>query len=279
LPNGDAGPTISSVRSKLDFEPSPPAAAAVRYRHVGRPKRRIFAFFLGAPFLLLLLAEAGIVATAGFMLLVIGLGIFMLVFVFSLDAHEATVGADGIELRERTSRRFVPWCDVAEVVAGGRTKVWIRLASGESIELVGSARGGRLPELVEDARAALASYRARGPSLSVPDTLPLERAGRSSADWLRGVRAVMSGAAGYRDAAVTDDVLWAILEDPRREPSTRLAAAAALAESAGDPGRARIRVVAEASAMPRLRLALEYVTEAQTDQQLEHALRVVDPSA
>ncbi len=59
-------------------------------------------------------------------------------------------------------------------------------------------------------------------------------------------------------AAPTPEALLRVVEDASAKPVERVAAAIALA-AAGDAARVRIRVVAEATAAPRLRVALEAV--------------------
>jgi hypothetical protein len=86
--------------------------------------------------------------------------------------------------------------------------------------------------------------------------LPAPRA--DGAGWLRELDAVQVGAEGsYRQAVVSDEVLWRVVQDASLDEKTRAGAAVALRKVLGDEGRARLRVVAEATASPRLRVALE----------------------
>ena len=105
----------------------------------------------------------------------------------------------------------------------------------------------------------------------------MTRAGRDPATWLRELRALRTHATHYRSTAVTDDALWSVVEDPRIDPAARAGAAAALADS--PDAAARIRVAAESTASPRLRVALARIAEAPGDEFVEGALEEVEESA
>ena len=75
---------------------------------------------------------------------------------------------------------------------------------------------------------------------------------------MRELDAVQVGVdGGYRRAVVSDEALWRVVEDASVDEETRAGAAVALRKMLDEPGRARLRVVAEATASPRLRVALE----------------------
>jgi hypothetical protein len=61
--------------------------------------------------------------------------------------------------------------------------------------------------------------------------------------------------------ALPAERLWAIVENPALEADVRAGAAVALSASADDEGRARLRVVADATVTTRVRAALEAVAE------------------
>jgi hypothetical protein len=54
-----------------------------------------------------------------------------------------------------------------------------------------------------------------------------------------------------------EEDLWRVVEDPRASEDARAAAALLLRKSLDAPGKARVRVAAEATASPKLRVALE----------------------
>jgi hypothetical protein len=57
------------------------------------------------------------------------------------------------------------------------------------------------------------------------------------------------------------DRLWSVLEDGASAPAHRAAAAVALSPHLDDAGRQRVRIAAQATATPKLRVALEAAAE------------------
>jgi hypothetical protein len=100
----------------------------------------------------------------------------------------------------------------------------------------------RLAARIEEARLAAARGRT---SLNLTGTKD---------DRVRVARAVLQGAAGYREAQTTPDAVHQLVLDPAADPEDRLAAAIALRDSA--QGRARVRVAAATTAERSLRVAL-----------------------
>src|SRR5262249_62187220 len=69
------------------------------------------------------------------------------------------------------------------------------------------------------------------------------------------------GAAGLRSAAVPDEELWRVIEDPTAPMDARAGAAAAIGRDLDEAGRTRLRVAAAACAAPKLRVALSAVAD------------------
>jgi hypothetical protein len=86
----------------------------------------------------------------------------------------------------------------------------------------------------------------------------LARGTRTTSEWLRDVAHASDEHASFRTPAVPPDVLWRIVEDPTMVSTARAGAAIALRTGLDDEGRARLRVLADACASPRLRIALEH---------------------
>src|SRR5262249_28088019 len=143
----------------------------------------------------------------------------------------------------------------------------IGLRSGQVIRLsCEDGAGEALYALLCEARRA-AQRRAASPTEEA-----LARAGRSPNEWVRDLRALADGAtATHRTAPLREDALWEIVEDPAASLEARAAAAVALVSIGGGDARARLRVAAT-TANARLRVALETVAGATTDDELEHAL-------
>jgi hypothetical protein len=77
-----------------------------------------------------------------------------------------------------------------------------------------------------------------------------------------------------RAAPVMLDDLWRVLRDPSEAPTTRAGAAAALGFVLDDEGREKLRVAADAVAMPHLRVVLEAAAK-QDDAKLADALEAL----
>jgi len=181
--------------------------------------------------------------------------------VISTIPTRVTVGADGLDVRWLRRRRFVPYRSILRVVpAFGQLRVV--LAEGITLRLRGQRRSFT-PQTRPDHRAMvdrlgaaidehLAASRVQEAVAQLPEP------GKDGAGWLRELEAVQVGVeGGYRRAVVDDEVLWRVVEDASLDEKTRAGAAVVLRKLLGDEGRARLRVVAEATASPRLRVALE----------------------
>jgi hypothetical protein len=179
------------------------------------------------------------------------------------------VGSDGLLLRRLGDQRFIPFEEL-EGVNVERGAVTLLLRSGRPIQLgIGTSQqqseaGAALVRRIEESRGAYASKTDRNSTgdLLAPGGRPLRR-------WLSEVRA-LARARDYREARVDGDRLWRVLDDATTSPATR--AGAAIALSADESSRRRLRVAADACAEPRLRVALTRVAEGAADAELEEAL-------
>jgi hypothetical protein len=190
----------------------------------------------------------------------------------------AWVGADGLYARWGDDVRFVPIAEIAGAtvtIAGqspgdSRVATKVTLHSGGAVELVLNGGRGRQTQPLGDAQVragvlaeavneAVSAYRARGEASELRQGTAdlLERGGRSLDEWLEGLRQLASALPSFRDAAAGVDDLWQVLERPNSLPEHRAAAAAALAPSLDVEGRRRLRVAAELSSVPQVRVALE----------------------
>jgi hypothetical protein len=99
----------------------------------------------------------------------------------------------------------------------------------------------------------------------------LERAGRSTREWLEALRK-LPAAGGFRAAALDSIDLQQVVSDPKVPLERRIGAALALRD---DPeARKRVRIAAEQSAEPRVRVALEAAAADDIDEsEIERALK------
>ena len=162
--------------------------------------------------------------------------------------------------------RFIPWEDVVSAdyapdgVAVERTGGTLTLRADEF------TRGALLDRI----ESALAAYQDG----DEPEALAtrLARRGRDRAAWLGG----LSPEGDFRCAPLDDDHLWHVVENAAAPPTSRAAAALVLTRSGGEEARSRLRIVAEACAMPRLRVVLDKAVSGADDESLGAAMDEVE---
>jgi hypothetical protein len=87
---------------------------------------------------------------------------------------------------------------------------------------------------------------------------------------------VDAGRSGYRQATLSVERLWTVLEDRRQPEGARVAAAVALHEGLDGVGKERLRVAASTCASPRLRVVLEAVGASSSEQALAEAIAATE---
>lgn len=186
------------------------------------------------------------------------------------------VGADGVLIRWLGRQRFVSHGDVEDVqqiVAGlGRSRrlqVQVKLRSGEVVRIpVTHPRwdDGRTAALATRILEAREVYRRGG----AEDNAFLMRGDRPHLGWVSALRT--RELVGHRDRALPKDRLWRVIEDAAAKPLERAAAAIALGKELAEPERARLARAAKASAVPKLRVVLENVADAEDDELAEQLM-------
>jgi hypothetical protein len=197
---------------------------------------------------------------------------FMAAYAVELATRTAIeVGRDGVLLTGGGKRRFVSFTDVKEVGSDAYGAIAFVLRSGDPIVANAGSRerGAMLLKRIQRCR-----HLAGGEISDANARQVLLQDDRPLAERLPELRKLgRADQASYRDASVPREQLWRIVEDTTLEASTRVGAAVALSSELADPDRARLRVVAEATASPRTRVALEEVAaETSDDARLEEVL-------
>ena len=179
------------------------------------------------------------------------------------------VGADGVRIARALGRpRYLPFSTIARIEQVG-TEVRFVLRGGEEI-LVHQAAPAK-PKLAMgtalDERAALvervsAQLERHRNATAAGDTFA--RGDRTTEAWLDDLARVNEPAT-FRTPAVPVEVLWRVVEDPTAATTARAGAAFALRSSLDDEGKARLRVVADACAAPKLRVALDELATGEDD--------------
>jgi hypothetical protein len=84
---------------------------------------------------------------------------------------------------------------------------------------------------------------------------------------------------GYRAAAIPRERLWDVVENPAADPSAREGAALALSVSLDADDRSRLAALAQTTAQPRLRVALDGVSREEDESRLRIALESAETAS
>jgi hypothetical protein len=190
------------------------------------------------------------------------------------------VGVDGILVRWLSREHFTPMSQIVSAHPLGNRAIGIQLTSGEVKTIYTSMARSRGLYAVQRRDAALARIRealtAHRAGVDGPPTVDVAalvgRGSRTGSDWIDELGKLREGEGGYRSAVVRDDDLWSVVEDPTAAEDARAGAAMALRKSLDQAGKTRVRVAAEATASPKLRVALDAVAE-ESDEEAAAALQ------
>jgi hypothetical protein len=196
------------------------------------------------------------------------------------------VGADGLHVSWWRSTRFIPYGEVARVdpfedSGMGNNRVAgleLLLKSKERVRIpILSKRSSIRDELylVHERIAEAIETWSRGEGAA--HAAMVRRSGRGASDWVRALKGIGAFAnADARTAPVLPEKLWRIVEDPAAPADARAGAAVALGMSVDDEGRARLRAAADATAAPKLRVAIESAAKNEAEEALVAALEEVE---
>lgn len=202
----------------------------------------------------------------------------------SLKRRSVTIGTDGIFLRWLLWSRFVPFERVQAVrllEARGVTRtsgVELALDSGPPVRIpVGwsleAPQAALLRARIEEAREAFEER----PTATVAEAL--SRGEDDATTWLTRLRGLAAGAnADMRTAPLPAAEIERVLGDASLDAEARIGAALALATHE-DGQRDRVRIVARTVAAPKLRIVLERIADATTDEQFLDAIGVIEAEA
>ena len=171
-------------------------------------------------------------------------------------ASRVSIGLDGILVKGSSPTAFYGFRDVNRARANGSD---LELLQGNRVVLRLQLHGkdaSRREALLARLEAAIARAAAERHEPAVSFV-----SGASSADIDRAA----GGGGTYRQAAVSREQLWTVLEGPAIDPASRRAAAEALASGRDAEERARLRVVAEQCAEPSVRIRLHELLEDDLD--------------
>lgn len=200
--------------------------------------------------------------------------------VFRIDPEHA-----GLRLDRLGETRFVPYAVITGVAAEG-SKLALVVRHHGSFRIGTRMRGATdVRELRDEIVRRMQRAREEPPAQPVLPPAPahddeplLAPGGRSVAGWLSDLRK-MAGDTGYRDAAMSAERMWHVLENRHAQPAVRAAAAVVLtgggsanATGTATDAHARLHAIANACEDNHLRVALERIARRAGDEELRRAL-------
>jgi hypothetical protein len=212
------------------------------------------------------------------------LGIVAWIFGLLFAPTRVRIGVDGIATRWLGKHRFIPFAKVRgvrsyEERSGGKVYLGVALTldGGEIVKIPAGQKGFMSvdPSELEERIRQAHEIHERGGAGAVDPRL-LARGNRGVGEWIAALRAIGAGAnADLRTPPVPQDELLRIAEDASAEPLVR--AGAAVAAGVAPDARKRLRVAAQTTASPALRVALERVSaEDASEETLAEALGDLD---
>ncbi|HTQ48797.1 MAG TPA: hypothetical protein VMI75_38830, partial [Polyangiaceae bacterium] len=182
---------------------------------------------------------------------------------------------DGVRLQRLGETRLVRYAELGSVGVEGK-RLAIRLRSKLVFRVnTGMRDVNDVRELRDEILRRMDFVRYEEPPLPAPehDDEPLLAPGGRSIDrWLSDLRA-MAGDANYRDAAMSPERLWHVVENKHASPAVRAGAAIVLVAGEG-AARAhdRLHAIAAVCEDNHLRVALDRIARKAEDHDLRRAL-------
>ncbi len=168
------------------------------------------------------------------------------------------LGADGLRVRGMLANAFVHYREIRSVTTRDNAVV-LTLTDGRT-SLLRPGVSARIPDVVERIERAIAASAASAAPQGDEIGERLHEIAGSKPEQLAGLRELATDADGsYRSSSLPRERLWALVEDDAAAPATRARAAAALSGSLANEDRERLRIAADATVSPRLRIALDAV--------------------
>jgi hypothetical protein len=188
------------------------------------------------------------------------------------------VGTDGVLTRWLWQRRFIPMDDIVGAAAQGPGQISLRRASGKDtvLDISGQSKAGSAGRLAQQKRDAVLAriteaHRTFEAKNQPTNTTALLRKGaRETKEWLAALRR-LEQVGNYRDSVLREDALWQVFENPSAPDDARAGALLLLRKTLDGDGKSRVRVASDAAVSPKLRIALDAISE-EADSAYEEAL-------
>lgn len=275
-----------AILRKLGLDADHTAAELrIASRFMGMPFGRQMALMM-PPLVLMMVSAVGVAsalphAGAPIILLMVA-ALFAYVFSLVFTPTKLRIGTDGLITRWLGKERFIPFAtirafEVYTSVIAGKTQHGVKLAleRGEEVLLPTGQTDIGVSE-AQGLAARIAEAQQSGKSGNAASTTLL-RGGRPAKDWLRALRAAGEQVQDLRTPAIPQEVLLRLVEDASADEAARIGAAIAATNAADAETKQRLRVAAEVSASPKLRVALDRIAEGASEDQLAEVLDDIDP--
>jgi hypothetical protein len=187
-----------------------------------------------------------------------------------------TCGEEGIHIKRAIlGSRLVKYNEITAIdIAFGKV---VTMRVGKTIYRFELPSNEDALAMIEDVRQRASMPKAEGDENI--GAILTRSTGQSIEAWVEAVRKHASPGDGYRSQHLSEDRLWAVLEDPSADPTARVAAAIALRTSVGRGGGTvapqvrvqldqRVRVAASSTAFPQVRGALEEIANCESDEEI-----------
>lgn len=164
------------------------------------------------------------------------------------------LGADGVQIEGALANDFVAYADIRAVSSRDESLVLTLRDGREAISQIKVP--SRMPEILARIRSALDEEA----SPVDEDVVALLRVPGTKHARVAALRELASEeGATYRDARIPREHLWALVEGSQADGVTRSRAAVALSANLADEDRERLRAATNATASPRVRIAMDAI--------------------
>ncbi len=178
------------------------------------------------------------------------------------SSRSVEIGLDGVLATSPGTRALLRFENIRDVASDADA---LRITTNDGVVhrvLSDADDEGIRSAILDRLREARAIAKSRGGEGSVALAL-LERGSRTLGAWRGELASILTAAKGFRAAAVGADDLAVVMDDTSATAEQRIAAAIAL--GAVPENRARIRVAAETSVSPKMRVALDALADGEHD--------------
>jgi hypothetical protein len=189
-----------------------------------------------------------------------------------LLARQLDIGADGLHVRMAFTKDFLPYAAIASVSAR-HDAVVLTLRDGQEVVLRPTV-GARVAEIVALIRRAAPGA---GSADAQEHARVLDVSG-TKAEQVAALRELGKRSTDYRAGELPRERLWDLVEDPAVDGPVRARAAIALSADLPADERARLRVAADGTVQPKVRIALD-AAEHESADRLAEILHDVDEEA